>query len=357
MRHLFLFIIAILLPVLGILNFVENGSVVEDGQTASVVNSTKTGSDPAKDDADTGDEAEGATILEKLPKVFYTEPTGFPNTSNISYAFLDRIKNPGFYPIRVWEVPLDNIDAASAISIEPSSQKILYHKNIFDSRPIASLSKLMTALVAVEEMNLSDEVLISRSTVETFGDAGGLVVGEKITVENLIYALLVSSSNDAAAALEEYYNSFRVEEGATFVAAMNGKARRLGLNDTFFVEPSGLNVNNRSTAYDIARLSDYIFQIPALRQIMSTPVIDVQSADGTINHHLVNSNKLLGVMPDVLAGKTGYTEEAGESMVIFVKKGEGADNYLIHLILGSSDRIKSSRQLIGWVDRAYIWEQ
>ena len=343
MRHLILFTIAILLPVFAFLNFSQNGKDVLDKQTASVIQPTET-----EDSED---------VFEKLPKVFYTEPTNFPSTSNLDHAFFDRIKNPGFYPIRVWEVDLENVNASSAVVIEPNSQKILYHKNIFDSRPIASLSKLMTAVVVIEDMSLTDEILISRAAVETYGDAGGLVVDEKLTVESLLYALLISSSNDAAAALEEYYNAFRVEDNATFVASMNSKAQQLGLEDTFFVEPSGLNLNNRSTAYDLARLSDYVFQIPALRQILSTPVIDVQSVDGAFNHHLVNSNKLLGVMPNVLAGKTGYTEEAGESIAVFVKKGDGADNYLIYIILGSEDRFKAVRQLMAWVDEAYVWEQ
>lgn len=356
MRHLILFLIAILLPVFAVLNFSEKSEDAAERQTASVINKSIGEQSKTNSEIDGPDDSDAPLTL-KLPKVFYTEPTSFPNTSNISYAFLDRIKNPGYYPIRIWDVDLENINAASAITIEPNSQKILYHKNIFDTRPIASLSKLMTALVVLDEMPLKDEILISRTAVETFGDAGDLAAGEKITVESLLYALLVTSSNDAAIALEEYYNAFRAEEEATFVAAMNRKAQELELSDTFFVEPSGLNLNNRSTAYDLARMSDYIFQIPKIRQILSTPVIDVQSVDGILNHHLVNSNKLLGVMPDILAGKTGYTEEAGESLVIYVKRKDNSDKYLIYLILGSDDRLKAARQLIDWVNRAYIWEQ
>lgn len=355
MRNIILFIIAILLPVFAFLNFTQK----DDGNMPEPQKQVASISVVSEDDSgvvEVSDVQEDDGIEYKIPKVFYTEPTNFPNTAAITRAYIDRIKNPSFYPIRNWDVALQDINAISAISIEPIAQKILYNKNIFDPRPIASLSKLMAALIVVDEMNLGDEVLISKNAIEGYGDAGDLVVDEKLTVESLLYALLVSSSNDAAIALEEYYNAFRVEDDKTFVAAMNGKAHALGLIDTFFVEPSGLNINNRSTAYDLARLADYIFHIPALRQILSTPVIDVQSVDGVINHHLVNSNKLLGVLPGVLAGKTGYTDEAGESIVLFVKKGDDPDDYLIHLVLGSDDRIKDARALIDWVDKAYVWE-
>lgn len=366
MRHIILFIIAILLPVFAFLNFAQKGTekIQPDKQKQTASISETTNDEPQDSDVDTG-ESEAlnrmvrgdASPTYKLPKVFYTEPTNFPNTSNTLRPYLDRIKNPGFYPIRIWDVDLENIDAASAISIEPVAQKILYHKNIFEVRPIASLSKLMTALVVVDEMSLPDEVIISRDAVETYGEAGNLVVDETLTVESLLYALLVASSNDAAAALEEYYNTFRVEADQTFVAAMNKKARELGLEDSFFVEPSGLNLNNHSTAYDLARLADYVFRIPVLRQVLSTSVIDVRSVDGEINHHLVNSNQLLGVLPGVLGGKTGYTEEAGESILLFVKKGDDPDDYLIHIVLGSDDRTKAARQIIDWVERAYVWEE
>ncbi len=300
--------------------------------------------------------AEGENRKYKVPKLDYTEPVKFPFAAMISQPYLENFKTPNFFPIRDWTVAIEDISAVSALAIEPITQKVVYHKNIFDPRPVASLAKLITGLVVIDEMNLNDIARISGAAVSTYGEQGDLVRDERITIENLLYILLITSSNDAALALEEYYNSFRIEGDKTFVAAMNRKAQELGLLDTFFVEPSGLNINNRSTAYDLARLSDHVFQRPILRQIMSTQTIDVHSIDDTITHHLVNSNKLLGVLEGVLAGKTGYTEEAGESIVLFVKKSESIDDYLIYVILGSSDRIKAARQLIDWVKRAYIWE-
>ena len=293
-----------------------------------------------------------------LPSATYASPSAFPETSTSVQPYLERLKNPSFVPLRNWDVDFEDIDGEALLVIEPGSQKVLYNKNIFESRPIASLTKLITALVVIGELDLKDEVTISKNAVDAYGEMGGLVVDEKLTVENLLYIMLISSSNDAAVALEEYYNSLRTDENSTFVWAMNRMAQELRLFDSVFVEPTGIDENNISTAYDLARLADHAFAIPMLRQIMSTAIIDVMSLDGKIAHRIVNSNKLLGVIPGVLGGKTGYTEEAGESIVLFVKKLDlsQADDYLIYVILGSMDRTKSSRHLIDWMGNAYVWE-
>lgn len=397
MRYILLFVLAILLPVFAFLNFTQSEDgiflnshkitdlpkkiiggetiqkytdkiasgiftekeikkpAVEEKKTAALSETAKS-SAWVNDDTPLNVEAKSSDRKYEIPKLDYTEPVKFPLTETLSQPYLEGFKTPSFFPIRDWSVKIEDIGAISALAIEPFTQKVLYHKNIFDPRPIASLTKLMTALVVIDEMDLKSVVRISEYAVSTYGEQGDLALDERITVENLLYALLISSSNDAALALEEYYNAFRTESDKTFVAAMNRKAQGLNLMDTFFVEPSGLNINNRSTAYDLARLADYVFQRPILRQIMSTQTIDTQSVDGIINHHLVNSNKLLGVMDGILAGKTGFTEEAGESIVLFVKKNKNIDDYLIYIILGSDDRIKSARQLINWVKTAYIWE-
>ena len=362
MRYIILFIIAILLPVFAFLNFTQDRAGYKFTNDKKSVDKTAaisfTGADGESEDNDIDlvSEPEGQKQVYKIPQIQYTEPTNFPLASIIGQSYLAGLRSPNFFPVRNWDVKIEDVDAASTLVLEPVTQNALQHKSIFETRPIASLTKLMTALVVITEMNLYDEITVSAAAMATYGDRGGLALGEVLSVENLLHILLIESSNDAAIALEEYYNAYRTELDGTFVAAMNAKARELGLSDTFFVEPSGLNVNNRSTAYDLARLADYVFQRPILRQIMSTEVIDIQSADGVINHHLANSNTLLGVLRGVLAGKTGYTEEAGESLILFVKKSENIDDYLIYVILGSSDRIKAARHLIDWVDRAYIWE-
>lgn len=374
MRYILLFIIAILLPAFAFLNFTQAGDILF---TSSAV----TFPDPIKFTAQVGGEAvsgentqevvrseksqniaSSARVVKatdgdyKIPKISYVEPVKFPLAATMSAPYLESFRSPNFFPIRDWSVAVEDIRAGSALAIEPLTHKVLYSKNMFDLRPVASLSKLMTALVVIDEMDLNSIVTIFPKAVETYGEQGGLAANERISVENLLYILLMVSSNDAAIALEEYYNSFRIEADKTFVAAMNRKAQELGLLETFFVEPSGLSVNNRSSAHNMALLADYAFARPILRQIMSMPSIDVKSVDGTIIHHIVNSNKLLGVMEGVLAGKTGYTEEAGESVILYVKKSSDIDDYLIYVILGADDRVKASRQLIDWVKRAYIWE-
>ena len=403
MRYILLIIIAILLPVFAFLNFTYKTDIPgisdrkSENQTATLTaeadisgnsttsvnsaSSSETVVTLANDPKDSEENGGVSGYLEKfvasisgndagevaepvreqfiLPRATYTHPSNFPSTSIITQPYLERLNNPSFVPLRNWDIDYRDIDSEASLVIQPGDQKILYNKNIFAERPVASLTKMMTALVVISDMNLKDEVAVSRKAVETYGEMGGLVLDEKLTVENLLYIMLISSSNDAAVALEEYYNAYlRVDESSTFVSRMNRKAQELKLFDTFFVEPSGLDASNTSTAYDIARLADYAFSVPILRQVMSTSVMDIPSLDGVVNHHVVNSNKLLGVIPGVLGGKTGYTEEAGESIALFVKK-EGAleaDDYLVYVILGSTDRTKAARQLIEWVEGAYIWE-
>lgn len=309
--------------------------------------------------SDPGEVEKSTQIKYILPRATYTSPSNFPLTAVTTQPYLERLKNPSFVPMRNWDIDFTDVDAQSSLVIEPGTQKVLYNKDIFDTRPIASLTKLMSALAVIDSMNLKEEVVISKTAVDGYGEMGGLVIDEKLTVENLLYIMLISSSNDAAIALEEYFNTFvRIDENDTFVSRMNKKVQELKLFDTLFVEPTGLDQNNISTAYDLARLADYAFARPILREIMSTPVIDIQSVDGMTTHHIANSNKLLGVLPGVLGGKTGYTEEAGESIVLFVKKNASgeADDYLIYIILGSKDRTKAARQLIDWIGRAYVWK-
>ena len=116
-----------------------------------------------------------------------------------------RETNPNFLPIRNWSVNQPEIEAKAALIFEPEKNKILYQKNIEQVLPIASLTKLMTGLIILEEINLDQIVTVSKEAVGAYGDMGGLVINEKISVKNLLYALLMESSNDAAIALAEAF--------------------------------------------------------------------------------------------------------------------------------------------------------
>lgn len=281
------------------------------------------------------------------------EPSYYQLPKTEDLPFLNSEINP-ILPLRRWDIPNIEIQAFSALILDIESEKILYQKNIEEKIPIASLTKLMTALIILETTDLDKIVTVSKKAVETYGKMGKLRVGEKISVKNLLYALLIESSNDAAVSLAENYgNEFsqndRLDE---FVDLMNKKALELGLKNTHFVDPSGLNPDNISTAWDLSQLTKFILNKPLIWEILQIPAIDVYSADGLYNHHLVNSNKLLGHLSGVVGGKTGYTEEAKECMILVIKE---KDSNIIFVLLKSPDRFKEMKELVNWVSKAYIY--
>ena len=225
-----------------------------------------------------------------------------------------REANPNFLPIRNWNVSQPVIEAKAALIFEPEKNKILYQKNIEQVLPIASLTKLMTGLVILEEINLDQIITVSKEAVGAYGDMGGLVVNEKISVKNLLHALLMESSNDAAVALAEAFKE------VPLVYLMNKKAEELGLIKTHFVEPTGYNPANLSTALDLAKLVKYSLNQPVIWQIFKTVSIDLSSADGIINHHFTNTNQLLNSWPTIIGGKTGYTDEAQGCMILVIEQ-------------------------------------
>lgn len=266
--------------------------------------------------------------------------------------------NPDFLPIRNWDISQPKIEAEAALIFEPVKNKILYQKNIEQVLPIASLTKLTTGLVVLEEISLDQIITISKEAVEAYGDNGGLVIDEKISVKNLLYALLMESSNDAAIALAEVFPE------TLFVDLMNKKAGELGLKDTYFIDPTGFNPANVSTALDLAKLVKYSLEQPLIWQILKTSVIDLSSADGLIIHHLTNTNQLLDYWPMIIGGKTGYTDEAQGCMILVIEQdlnntknyiGQLSSEYLIIIILGAKERFLETEKLINWVKEAYVW--
>lgn len=256
------------------------------------------------------------------------------------------------YPIRNWNIPEPEITAKIALVFEVSRQKILWQKDgLRESRPIASLTKLMTALVVMENAKLEDTFKVSKKAVETNGEMGGLVVGEELTVKNLLYALLVESSNDAAVALAE---NIKTKTGRDFVDLMNQKAGAMGLVDTDFSDPSGLDSRNRSSARDLNRLMQEVLKYQVLREIMQTKEINLLSADGKFSHRLVSTDKLLGQYPEIISGKTGYTEEAGNCMAL-AWQAPNKQDVAISIIMDSQDRTTESETLLKWTKDAFLW--
>jgi len=197
--------------------------------------------------------------------------------------------------------------ASAAVLMDADSGRVLYAHNPEEKRLIASITKLMTALVVLESgADLRELVKVDAQAVRAEGSSIYLRPGEEITVEGLLYGLMLQSGNDAALALALHCGG-TVEN---FVAQMNRKARELGMKNSSFANPNGLNAENHySTAYDMALLARACLENQALREIVSTKSISIAGRVFT------NHNKLLWRYEGCIGLKTGYTEKAGRTLV------------------------------------------
>ena len=241
-----------------------------------------------------------------------------------------------------FNLPL-NLNAKAALLLDFNSGMVLYAKNSKDELPPASLTKIMTAIIVLE--NFSDDDLITVDRVEEYGQVIGLIEGEQITVKNLLYGLLVYSGNDAAYVLADFYPGGR--DG--FVAAMNEKAQSLGMENTHFVNPNGqYDPNLYSTAEDLARLTMYAWRQSEFQEIVGRKEKLVCDVSGQVCHSLTSTNELLGVFPGALGVKTGWTEESEGCFVGFFDDGGEDGPRLLSVVLGSQDRFQDTQELVGW---------
>jgi len=256
------------------------------------------------------------------------------------------------YPIRNWNISEPEITAKTGLIFNATRQKTLWQKNGLDmAMPIASLTKLMTAVVIVENVKLDDIFFISKEAISAYGEMGDLKVDEKLKVKDLLAVLLLESSNDAAEALRE---NLKNQYQKDLVDLMNKKAKELGLKKTFYADASGLDSRNQSSANDLTKIMEEVLKYNLLREIIKSPAIDIVSADGLSQHHLTNTNKNLTRFPEVLGGKTGYTEEAGNCMITAFIAPKN-DEIIISVVMDSQDRMNESAALIEWTKNAFLW--
>ncbi len=206
------------------------------------------------------------------------------------------------------------VSARSAILIEQETGRVLYEKEAYTQRRIASITKIMTAIIAIESGKMNETVKISGNAAGTEGSSLYLKEGEKITLENLVYGLMLRSGNDAAVAIAEEVGGSL--EG--FVTMMNQKAEEIGMSHTVFMNPHGLDdhENHLSTAYDMAILTQYAMDNDTYRIISSTKVHKAPNATEDWDYVWRNKNKLLtSLYSDSTGGKTGYTKRAKRTLV------------------------------------------
>jgi D-alanyl-D-alanine carboxypeptidase (penicillin-binding protein 5/6) len=206
----------------------------------------------------------------------------------------------------------------------------------------ASTTKMITALTTMRLMSPSEIVSVKVGTRE--GQLMGLVPGERLSVEHLLYGILVHSANDAAYALA--MARFPYDE---FVAEMNKTAQRLGMRGSNFTNPAGFDEPEmRTTARDLALAARAVLRDPLLRKIVSTKEITVLDEDYKYTHRLTNVNQLLGTIEGLGGIKTGYTEAAGENLVSYFKTPFSNHEYII-VVLKSSNRFADTQTLTQWL--------
>ena len=240
------------------------------------------------------------------------------------------------------------INARAAIIYDRTTNEIIWGKNELQKRPMASTTKIMTAIVVLENSNLSDVVTISKKAAGTGGSRLKISTGDKITINDLLYGLMLRSGNDAAVALAEYVGGS--VEG--FASLMNKKAKELGLENTNFVTPHGLdNENHYTTAYELAVLTDYALNNKTFSKIVNTKSTSI-SINGN-SRNIYNTNELLGYMYGVDGVKTGFTNGAGRCLVTSCTRD---NNHIITVVLGcdtKKQRTSDSTKLIEYAFKNY----
>jgi len=232
------------------------------------------------------------------------------------------------------------ISARGAIIMDADSKVVLYSKNPGIISSTASTAKIMTALTALDYFKPTDILTVREATSE--GSTLGLVQNEKMTFENLLYALLLPSANDAALAISQNYPG----QEQAFIKAMNDKAKVFKLYNTHYSDPAGLlDAGDYTTPFDMARLASFAVKNKTLKEIVATKERVISDTSGIFVYSLVNLNKLLGT--DGVNGiKTGYTEEAGQ---VLVTSKEEKGKTIIIVVMGSGDRFMDTAKLLDLV--------
>jgi D-alanyl-D-alanine carboxypeptidase len=228
----------------------------------------------------------------------------------------------------------------AAILVDGSSGRVLWQLHAHQHRHVASTTKIMTALLALRKLQPNDIVTVDKSVPRVPLVREGLRAGERVEAWKLFYSLLLFSGNDDALALA-------IAAGGTkwhFVHEMNVEARILGLHDTHFVSPSGVvDVDNYSSAWDLAALTRVALRNPRFRNIVKTKIKHVPWAAPTFAKIYVNNNRLLGLYPGANGVKTGYTHKAGPCLVASATRNGVT---LIAVVLDSPDMYSDAKRLL-----------
>ena len=237
------------------------------------------------------------------------------------------------------------LNSRAAIILDRETETVLYEKNAYSKRAMASTTKIMTAIITIESGKLNDTVEVSKKAASIGGSVLGLKTGDKLSLNDLLYGLMLRSGNDAAVQIAEYLGGS--VEG--FADMMNQKAKELNLINTHFVTPHGLdNPEHYTTAYELAVLTDYAMNNKTFAKIVNTKQCSI-SINGN-QKSLNNTNELLGVLNGVNGVKTGFTNNAGRCLVTSITR----DNWsVICVVLGADTKKFRTKDSISLIEYTY----
>lgn len=209
------------------------------------------------------------------------------------------------------------ISAQSAVVIDAESGRVLFAQNAEKKMGMASTTKIMTAIAAIENADINSIATVSNNAYGVEGSSMYLVLGEKLSLEDLLYGLMLVSGNDAATAIAEHVSG----TSQAFANLMNEKAVEIGALNSNFTNPHGLSDENHyTTALDLARITAYGLKNPKFREIVSTKTKSIPWKDHDYNRKLVNHNKFLNLYDGCIGVKTGFTKATGRCLVTAVEK-------------------------------------
>ncbi|MCX6762675.1 MAG: serine hydrolase [Candidatus Moranbacteria bacterium] len=279
--------------------------------------------------------------------------------------------NPEYQPVRNDEMSDLVIPTTHAfVVVDADTGKILAGNHEADRRQIASLTKMMTAILTMEKIeNLDDPISVGEEEVYIEGTKIGcprsgycisprLRIGEQVSAKNLLQAMLINSANDAAVALGKHISGSQEK----FADLMNQKAQQMGLTDTHFCTPSGLEPDGResecySSAADIARIAAYSMRYDLIWNMFDYPNnCEITSCDGQTSHTLLNTDVAMSDIPNAMGAKTGFTPAAGYSLLLGASDATKLHRVVV-VVLDDPYRWQDIRTAIDWTFKAYSWER
>lgn len=317
-------------------------------------------------------EARGESII----SFFSGENSRFAKVPSVSdqaealpFVYENRSLTAGFRPeLKPYAPGISIVTAHASIILDADSGKVLYENDADERRQIASLTKLFTATLVIEKVRDLDEwVTIDEEAVYAEGTRVGcprsgfcngvrLKIGEQVSVRDLLKAALMNSANDAAIALGKHIGG--TQEG--FVKIMNARVKELGLQNTHFCTPSGLEPDGReqecySSARDVALITAHALQYDILWDMMRLEKTFITSRDGQYSHEIFNTDELLGQFPYLLGTKTGFTPLAGYSLLA-VATDQSQNHRVIAVLLDDPYRWQNIRSMFNWSFQAVDWK-